>query len=427
MPDWKQPALLGYLVILLTFGVLGTWSAFARFDSSVIAPGVVTPATNVKTVQHFEGGIIQKIFVHEGQHVVKNQILFTLDPTQARANAGIVHDQLLGNLAQEARLVAERDGTAKITFPPQIMKEADRSTVRQMISDQEKQFTERRAALNGQVSILQNRIQQFGTEIQGLLDEKQATTRQLGLINQELTDLRDLLAKNLVQKSRVLSLEREKARLEGVIGRSIADKAKAEDSISEAKLRIDQLRKKFAEEVNGNILNVRQKVADLQQKLGVAKDVLRRIDIRAPRSGYVQDVKVSTIGAVIRPGEPLLEIVPDHEALVINARVSPLDIDVVHVGMQAQVRFSSFHSVSLPIIMGRVITVSHDQLTDPRAKASYYLARVVVDQAHVPAIIHGQIMPGMPAEVLIPTGARSVLSYLMRPLRNRASKAMREQ
>lgn len=427
VPDWRRPALLGYVLIFLSFGVLGGWSAFARLDSAVVAPGTVISGTNRKIVQHFEGGMVAGIFVREGDHVEKDQVLITLDPTQAQANADIVRNQLMGQAAQEARLLAERDGKDEISFSEELIKRRDELTVKEAIADQEQQFTQRRSTLKGQVSILENRIKQYGTEIEGLTQEREATMRQLDFINQELTDLRDLLSRNLVQKSRVLAMEREKSRLEGVIGRSIADRAKAEDGITDAKLQIDQIRKKFAEDVNAGVLDVRQKMADLREKVTVSQDILRRIEVRAPRTGVVQNVKVATVGGTIRAGEPLLEIVPDDDGLIVNCQVSPMDIDALHDGMQAEVRFSSFHAKVLPVIMGRIVSVSHDRLVDEASRQPYFLIRVVVDDTEIPAAIRGRITPGMPSDIVIPTGERTVINYLVRPLMNRATKALREQ
>ena len=288
MPDWKRPALAGYFIIFLGFGVLGGWSAFARLDSAVVASGTVTLESSKKIIQHFEGGIIAKILVHEGEHVEQGQILFLLDNTAPQANANAVRNQLDAYLAQEARLVAERNGAEKVTYPPELTDDASQPVIKDAISDQSKQFTERRASLAGQIAILESRIKQFETQIDGITDEKKSTEEQLGFINSELTDLRELLAENLVQKTRVLALERENARLEGVIGRAVADIAKARNDIGEAHLQIEQLHKKFSEDVNDQILQVRQKIAELREKTAVSQDVLQRIQIRAPRSGTIQ-------------------------------------------------------------------------------------------------------------------------------------------
>ena len=427
VPDWKRPAMIGYLVILLSFGVLGGWSAFARIDSAVVAPGVVTVESNRKTIQHFEGGIVLEIDVREGQHVEANQLLFRLDATQPRANAEVARNQLVAGLAQEARLIAERDGAADIALPDDFAATMDHPVVKSNIADQRKQFAERRAALKGQISILQSKVVHYETEIQGLNDEKASTLRQLESIEGELVDLRHLLGQGLIPRPRVLAHERERSRLEGIVGRSTADAAKAQNGIGEARLQIDQLQKKFSEDVNAALLEVRQKIADLREKVTVAQDVLKRIEIRAPRAGLVQNVRVTTVGGVVKAGEPLLDLVPDGDGLVVNAQVSTLDINVVRADMPAEVRFTSFHADVLPIIMGRVTTVSGDRMTDELSKQPYFLARVVVKENEIPSEIRGRITAGMPADVVIPTGERTVVDYLIRPLQNRARKALREQ
>lgn len=423
--DWRRAALFGYVIIFFSFGMVGGWTVYAHLDSAIVAEGIVSVETNRKTVQHFEGGIVSEILVHEGQRVKEGDVLFRLDRTQASANADALQNQLGALRATEARLLSERTGKADIEFPSDIVT-SSHAVVRLAIADQKKQFTERRESLAGQVAILEARAQQFQTEIEGLGREKAATERQLGFIQVELSDLHKLLERNLVQKPRVLALEREQSRLEGVIGRSIADSSKAANSVGEANLQIKQLRQKFFEEVNTSILDTRQKIAELTEKYRVARDVLRRIDIIAPRTGEVQNLRVTTIGGVIRAGEPLLDIVPENEALIVQAQISPNDVDAVRPGMRADVRFPSFHTKVLPVIFGTITSVSKDRLTDEQTKQPYFLARITVADREVPREISGSLSAGMPAEVMIPTGERTVASYLVRPLENRFRKALRE-
>jgi HlyD family secretion protein len=423
--DWKYPAALGYALIVFTFVILGGWSAVARLDSAVTAPGFVTEENSRKSVQHLEGGIISAILVQEGQHVTDGQELFKLDPTQARASLDLQEDQLDALLAQEARLIAERDRVETITWPQKLETRVERPNVKQAIADQSKQFANRQASLHGQIDVLHSKIDQLKTQIQGLQTERDATKRQLDYIVQELKDLEYLLGQNLVQKSRVYALDREKSRLEGVIGQSVADEAKAENAINEASLEIQQVQHKFDEDVAGAISDVRQKINDTQNKIQVAQDVFRRLDIKAPVAGTVQDLKVFTIGGVIKPGEVLLEIVPDNGDLIVQAHVSPQDISRMSPGMQAEVRFPSFKASLLPIIMGRVESVSRDRLVDETKRDQYFLAQVVVHD--VPPDLEGRLVAGMPADLVFPTGERTVLNYLVRPLEDRLHGAMRER
>ncbi len=423
--DWKHPAAIGYAIITFTFVVLGGWSAIAKLDSAVTAPGFIAEENSRKSIQHLEGGIIKEILVREGQHVAAGQVLFRMDPTQAQASFDLQEIQVDALLAQEARLVAERDRATAIVWPEEIKARSDQPTVKQAIADQTKQFVDRQASLHGQINVLQSKIEQYKTEIEGLRLERDATKRQLEYIVQELTDLQYLLSENLVQKSRVLALEREKSRLEGVIGRSMTDEAKAENGIGETKLQIGQVQNKFDEELAGSILEVRQKINDAREKIRVARDVVHRIDVTAPVSGTVQNLKVFTIGGVIKPGEVLLEVVPDQDALIVQAHVSPHDMDRMSPGMQAQVRFTSFKSNILPVILGRVESVSRDRLFDETTRQPYFLAQVVVDD--IPTELRDRLVAGMPADLVFPTGERTVLNYLVRPMQDRMNSAFRER
>lgn len=425
--DWRRPAMVGYVIIIVAFGIFGSWAALARLDSAVVAPGIVTVESSRKTIAHLEGGIVRKILVQEGQHVEQGELLVVMDDTQSRATFEMYHNQLMSGLAAEARLIAERDGAAQIDFPAELLSDEAQAVSKAIIEDQHKQFEQRRASLAGQTSILESRIKQLGTELEGLAAEKAGAVRQRQFIDLELVDMRMLGAKNLVPKTRVLSLEREDSRLEGVIGRSTADAAKAHASIGEARLQIAQLRQKFAEDVNSTLLDTRQKIADTRERVRVSADVLRRIEIRAPRAGMVQNVRVATIGGIIRPGEPLLELIPDGDQLIVNAQISPADIDTMRTATEAEVRFAAFHGKILPVFMGRVQSLSRDRLIDETTRQPYFLARISVDPGQIIPEIRDRITAGMMVEVIVATGERTMADYLTRPLGNRMRKALREQ
>jgi HlyD family type I secretion membrane fusion protein len=425
VPDWRQPAALGYAIIVIIFFGLGGWSALAKIDSAVTAPGVVANESNKRTVQHLEGGIVREILVHEGEHVQQGQVLFRIDPIQAKASYDLQRNQLDFALAQDARLQAELDKADHVTFPEELEKRRDDPTVLEAIADQTKQFHERRTSLIGQIDLLETKINQYQNEISGLKQEREATTRQLQYIKEELADVQYLLDRQLVQKSRYMTLEREKARLEGVIGRSTADQSKAENGISEANVQIRQTRQKMWEEVSGQILEARSKISDLRSKLKVAADVLTRVDVVAPVTGTLQNLQVFTVGGVVKAGEPFVEVVPDHDSLIIQARVSPNDTERLSKGMAAEVRFPSFRANLLPLIMGHVETVSRDRLVDDVSKQPYFLAQVIGED--VPEEVRERLTAGMPADVVMPTGERTVLDYLVRPLKDRIRGALRER
>jgi len=425
--DWRKVAVAGYAVIIFTFGIVGGWAAVAELDRAVIATATVAIESNRKVVQHFEGGIIREILIKEGEDVQEGQVLFRLEGVQAKANMDLIRNQLEAALALEARLVAERDQAPEITWPDEIKKRASDPIVAKVIEDQTTQFRERRASMQGQIDILEARIQQVTTEIEGIAIEKEATEQQVEYIRSELEGLRQLRAKDLIPVTRLLTMERERTRLEGIIGRAIADQAKAESSIGESRLQIQQLRQKFQEETAAAIQEVRQKIADLREKITVANDVLQRIEIKAPRSGNVQALKVFTVGQVIRSGEPLLEIVPTDERLVVQAQFSPTDIDSVYAGQEAEIRFPAFHSRTIPVMLGRLESVSRDRLIDEATKQPYYLGLVTVNKIDVPKELQSRIRAGMPAEVIVAAGERTVLSYIVSPLSNALRKSFTEQ
>lgn len=424
--NYFGPVLFGFAIIFLTFGVAGGWAAIAPLDSAVVAPGVVAVENNRRTVQHLEGGIISEILVSHGQRIKEGDVLFRLDTTRAQANQNVERQHLIAARVLEARLIAERDDLPDVVLPEDILKEKDTPFIAQAIEDQLTQFKERKASIDGQVEILQKRIQQSQTRIDGLNRELASTREQIGFINDELEGVRKLYKMELVSSARLLALERERARLEGVIGRTVAEISGAEAVIGEAELQIQQLRQQRLEEAAEQITEVRRAINELREKLAVSSDVLRRTAILAPRSGVIINLRVFTVGQVIGPGDTLLEIVPDDEGLVINAQVSPLDIERVAPDLQAEVRFSAFKVREIPTVFGKVIEVSPDRLVDENTNQAYFLARVVVPDTDIPHQLAGRLTPGMPADVIIPTGERTALEYLIDPLRHAFTYAFRE-
>ncbi|MEW6255404.1 MAG: HlyD family type I secretion periplasmic adaptor subunit [Pseudomonadota bacterium] len=428
--DYRRVASKGYGLIILTFGVFGGWAALASIDSAVIAPGVVSVESRRQVVQHLEGGIVAEILVKDGQQVKAGEVLFRLDPTSSLANYDSVRAQLDTLLATESRLVSERDMAAAITFPADLLARKDNPVVKAAIADQQAQFRDRRASLEGQIAILNQRVVQGETEIDGLAREKASAEEQLFYCDDELAGIQKLSDKGLVSKSRLAQLQREKARLQGVIGRNIADSAKAQATISEMRMQIQQIMQKQQEEVAQQIVETRQKIADLKEKLNISESVLKRIDIRAPRSGIVQNInpKIYTVGAVVRPGDTMLEVVPQNDELIVDAQVPTTDIDRLHGGVdQVEVRFPAFHARTTPLILGQLRSVSPDRLMDEQTRQPYYQAVVSVNNTDIPDEMKNRLRPGMPAEVIFNTGERSVMSYLTRPLTDALTHSFREK
>ncbi|OYX13507.1 MAG: hypothetical protein B7Z15_07020 [Rhizobiales bacterium 32-66-8] len=428
--DYRRVATTGYAVIILTFGVLGGWAALANVDSAVIASGVVSVESKRQVVQHLEGGIVAQILVKDGQSVEQGQVLFRLDNTSSRANFDSVRAQLDTLLATEARLEAERAQASEITFPAELMARASEPTVKAAIADQMAQFRDRKASFGGQVDILNARVKQGETEIDGLARERTSADRQLYFIQDELDGIQALSAKGLVSKPRLAQLQREQARLEGTVGRNMADAAKAQTTISEMRMQIQQLSQKQQEEIAGQIVETRQKISDLREKVNVTANVLKRVDIRAQRAGIVQNVNpaVYSLGAVVRPGETMLEIVPQNDELIVDAQVPTSDVDRLHMGATSvEVRFPAFHARTTPLILGELRSLSPDRLMDEATKQPYFQAVVAVNNTDVPEDMKNRLRPGMPAEVVFNTGERSVMSYLTRPLTDALTRSFREK
>lgn len=426
-PDYRRVAVIGLAIIAVTFGVFGLWAAFAPLSSAVVAPGVVTTEFNRQTVQHLEGGIVRKILVHEGDHVAKGQVLFELDPVQAQATLGITRNQLFSLLAKRDRLVAERDNRPALVFSPEVQQASADPSVAQAMADEQKQFVERRATLQGQVAILEARVSEFRSEMQGLDTERASMEQQVKYLNEEISGLEDLYKQDLVPKPRLLAVQRERSQLQGQIGRSLADKARSEKSIGETQLQIQELRQQMFQDVSKELTEVQTQTADVRPRYAVAQDQAKRIVIAAPMSGVAQNLRVFTEGAVIGPGAPLVEIAPDQGQMIIEARVSPNDVDSVHAGQKTEVRFSTFHSRTIPVIKGVVHSVSQDRIVDEASKSAYYMAVVYVPPENLPRELQGKLRAGLPAEVIIPTGARSALEYIWQPLTNALQKTMRER
>ncbi|MCH9806535.1 MAG: HlyD family type I secretion periplasmic adaptor subunit [Alphaproteobacteria bacterium] len=419
-------AVMGYLLIFTVFGVFGAWSAFAKLDSAVIASGSVAVESNRKRIQHFEGGIVREILVKEFQSVNKGDVLFRLDPLQAEAKTELLRGQIDAALALEARLLAERQGNDHISFPKELVDRAGRLSTRKIMIDQEQQFKERRASIKGQIGILESRIEQLGRTIAGLRAVQVSTEGQIKSIRKEFKKVSGLAKRGYYPTNRLHTMEREIFSLEGRLGQTMADIARNENAIGESKLQIIHTRQKFQEEVIDVLRSVRTQLPELLERRRMAQDVLNRMEIRSPLSGVVQNLKVHTIGGVIRAGEPMLELVPINDTLQIAVRINPVDINHVGVGSDAEVRFPGFKSRTLPLIMGKVKSVSADRMTDPATNEPYYLSIVEVKETQIPEAYRGTLSAGMPADLFIATGERTVADYLLSPFTDVARKSLRE-
>jgi HlyD family type I secretion membrane fusion protein len=424
--DWHTPARRGFGVAILTFVVFGGWACLASIDGAVVAAGSIVVESDRKTVQHLEGGIIRDLMVRGDAHVQEGQVLLRLDATQERAREEMARSAVYSAIAEEARLQAEADGSDKINFPSELMQKNSDPSAQRAISDQKRRFEERRAARKIETSILEERIGQSQRQIQGNTAQRKAARTQLDSVTDEYTKLKPLADKGLIPVTRINTLERSQADIEGRIGAYDADIARFGRTIDEARLQIDQVGQKVLEEAAAKLSDTRAQLADAREKLRVAADVLNRTEVRAPRSGRIVNLKVHTIGAVIRPGDTLMEIVPDNDVLVVAAKISALDINHVQVGLPTEVRLPSFKARSTPIAVGEVLSVAADALRDEATHQPYYEVKVSVQVSQFPEKIREKLKPGMLADVLIATGERTVLAYLAQPMTDAIRRGMRE-
>ncbi|MCP4588748.1 MAG: HlyD family type I secretion periplasmic adaptor subunit [Pseudoalteromonas sp.] len=413
------------LIIFLMFGVFGVWSAFAPLDSAALAPGTITVKGNRKTVQHLEGGIVKQLYVKDGDIVKSGDPLVRLDDTQARAELQILKGQLYLVQAQEARLVAERDDLESIVFPDALVKAGDaRAEDAQKLELQ--QFSVRRVSYEGEVEVFKQRVGQLQTQAKGLRALIKSKKSLIASYEEEINDNQELLSQGFVDKMRLREMQRSKENLLGEVAEHESSIAGITVQIGEAKLQILQLKKDLRSEVVGQLTEVQANLFDVRERIAAVEDRVNRALITAPVEGVVLGLSFHTVGGVVSPGKPILDIVPEGEELVIDAQVAPIDIDRVYVGLEADVRFSAFKSAVTPVVKGKVITLSADSLQNEDG-SSYYAAKVELTAEGREMLGEDLVLvPGMPAEVLINTGARTLLEYLIQPATNAFARSMIE-
>lgn len=426
-PSPKPVALMGYILIFITFGVFGGWAAVAKLDSAVVAPGTISLEGNRRVVQHFEGGFVEEILVQEADRVELGDVLVRLNSIEARSNLEVFSTRLDVAHLVEARLLTERALEDEVRFPEDILSR-NSASVNAVLADQQNLFKGRRGILKSQEDILSARIEQIKVQIQGLELQRSAFERRIENYTAMLVRMRDGESKGLIQGNQLAQREDELIEIEANLGQVISDVAQAQASIGETELQILQLTQEYRERASTELEQIRAQISELQERRKVAADVLDRTEIRAPGSGAIQNLKVHTVGSVVRPGDVLMELVPEDEELIINARVSPIDVDNVAPGLSTEVRFSAFKTKLIPIMLGMVESVSGDVITpDNGNEPPYYLARVTVDENDIPEDIKDRLTAGMPADVVITTGERTVINFIASPLLDAVRKSMIEE
>lgn len=422
----RHLSLLVVAVILLLFGVMGGLAAATKIAGAVIASGTLVVDSYVKPIKHLKGGIVRAILVKNGEHVAAGQVLVRLDDTQTRANLSIIRKRLNELSARTARLIAERDGKQEITFPADLLSSAGNADVAAILAGERRLFFDRRASREGQKSQLHERIQQLNREIEGLIAQEEGKRREIALIAKELGSLEGLLNQGIISATKVYSLQRESASLNGDLGNLVSSIAQTRGKIAETELQILQIDADRSSEVSEQLRQAESDSGQFSERLVAAEDDLKRIDIKAPQAGITDQLSIHAAGAVISPAEAILQIVPDKDALVAELKLAPQDIDQITVGQAVSLRFPAFNQRITPELNGHVDTVSADLTTDQRSGQSYYVVRVKVAKPEWERLGALTPLPGMPVEAFLQTGERSVLAYLTKPMTDQIRRAFRE-
>jgi len=423
----RRHLIVGLAVVVLLAGGLGGWASTAQISGALIAPGSVVVESNVKKVQHPTGGVVGELRARDGDVVKAGDVVVRLDDTVTKASLAIVTKNLDGLLARGARLEAEQRSLDRIVFPKTLLDRADDPDVKAVMASESKLFEVRVNGRAGQKSQLRERVTQLNEEIAGLTAQEKAKDQEIALVEKELVGVRDLYDKHLVQLTRLTTLERDAARLNGERAQYIASRAQAKGKITETELQIIQVDKDMVSEVSKDLRETNDKIGELIERKVTAEDQLRRVDIRAPQDGIVEQSTVHTVGGVITAGDAIMLIVPQADDLQVEAKVNPQDIDKLQVGQKTLLRLSAFNQRTTPELNGIVTRVSPDVTTDQRTGQSYYTIRISMPPEEVARLGDVKLIPGMPVEAFVQTGERSVMSYLIKPLQDQFTRAFREK
>jgi protease secretion system membrane fusion protein len=424
--DTSRPARVGLWVLGLGFGGFLLWAGFAPLDEGVPTQGMVVIDTKGKDVQHMSGGLVREVFVKEGQFVRKDEPLFRLDDAAVAANFEATRQHYFTLRAMEGRLAAEQAGQAAIAFHPDLQGQSD-PLLKQTLNNQQQLFQSRRLALQADLQAIEESIQGQQASIQGSEGMLKARNSQLEFIQEQLKGVRDLVKEGYATRNQQLDLERSAAEAMGSIADLQGNILRARRAIAEMKMRAIQRTQEYRKEVDGTLSDVRREVQADEEKFKAATQELGRTIIRAPAEGQVVGLAVQTVGGVIGPGQKLMSIVPQNERLLLEARVPPHLIDRIRPGLPTDVRFSSFaHSPSL-VVRGNVDSISSDLLGDAKTGMPYYLGRVSITPEGMKELGSRQMQAGMPAEVVIKTGERTVLAYLLHPFLKRMAASLKEE
>jgi protease secretion system membrane fusion protein len=426
--DTSAVARTGLWVLGLGFGGFLLWAGLAPLDEGVPTQGIVTLDTKRKTVQHLSGGIVKEVLVHEGQQVKEGDPLLRLDGAVAKANYEAVRQRYLGYRAMQSRLFAEQAGSVAIEFHPDVKSAMNDPLIKQQVTTQQQLIQARRAALAADLQGIEESVQGLKEQLgsyQNILVQRRS---QLALLNEELTNTRGMVKEGYAPRNRQLELERMVAESNAAIADLLGNSLRVNRQVAELSQRSLARKQEYRKEVETQLADVTREVqSDAEKFVAVTAD-LDRMEIKAPASGQVVGLSVQTVGAVLQPGQKLLDVVPDSQTLLLEAHIPPHLIDKMQAGLSTDVRFNSFANAPQLVVEGKVLSVSGDLLSDPaQPQFSYFLARVQVTPEGMKTLGKRQMQPGMPAEIVIKTGERSMLTYLLHPLVKRMASSLKEE
>ncbi len=428
LSDTRAPIRLGFWVLIVGFGLFLAWAAWAPLDEGVAAPAVVSVESRRKTIQHMQGGVVKQVMIKDGAEVKNGDVLIVLDDSLARAAHQSIRQNYLSQRALESRLVAETTGAGSITFHPDLLADKDPLAAQHM-AVQQQLFAARRSAQAADLAANEQAIAGLETQVAGLRQMGQSRRAQQALQTQQAAGVRTLADEGFAPRNQALQLEQAQAELRTSLADLDTSIAKLQSTIAEGRLRQTQRRGEYAREASAELANVRREVQANQERMAAAAQELQRMEIKAPVSGQVIGLAVSGVGGVVQSGQHLMDIVPDGESLRLDVRIPPHVIDRVSVGDEVEVRFSNFAATPHLVVLGKLVSLSRDALTEPGpggAANSYFAGRVVLTPQGLKSLAGQTVQPGMTAEVMVRTGERSFLTYLLSPLTKRMSAAMTE-
>lgn len=419
-----KTALIGLAV---AFGSFLAWAFLAPLDEGVVAQGEVTVASNKKAIQHQYGGTIEAILVGEGAQVAKGQVLIRLNEAQPKANLANVRSEYYAALALEARLQAERRQADILTFPEAVASMSQRPEIAELIKTQRELFQARRGALHSEIKILQENIVGTREYIRRLEELQGARARQMTLLADEMQSLRKLADQGYYPKSKVLEMERVLAELGGKRSEDLGNIARAKMMLSEYQMTILRRQQEFLQDVETRLSDVQKKLAGLKDQYAAALDILAKTEIKTPEAGTVVGLALHTVGGVIMPGQTVMYIVPADEELIVEAKVMTTDRDRIKENLKVNLMFPAFDIKKTPIIDGQVMLISADRLIDETTRIPYYLCKIKITPKGLQQLGDRHLQPGMPVHVVIKTGERTLINYLIKPLFDRIAVSFKER